>query len=192
MDDAAHATCSPRWPASTAPGSSRRAATFEFDYRPPHEVDAHAAAGRLDFCVACGRRRRSSCATPSCGCWAGIRRPTRRWRWRRSASCGGRGGWCRPTRCAPGWPRRRCRGGSRSIGRQPTVVLDVAHNVASVAALVESLHESFACERRTLVFAASRDKDVPGMLRVLVPHFRADRRDAVSGESAGRAAGADC
>jgi dihydrofolate synthase/folylpolyglutamate synthase len=58
------------------------------------------------------------------------------------------------------------------VRRHPTVVLDVAHNVASVAALVESLAESFACERRVLVFAASRDKDVPGMLRVLVPYFQ--------------------
>jgi dihydrofolate synthase/folylpolyglutamate synthase len=57
------------------------------------------------------------------------------------------------------------------ISRRPTVVLDVAHNVASVAALVESLQESFAASRRLLVFAASRDKDVPGMLRVLVPRF---------------------
>jgi dihydrofolate synthase/folylpolyglutamate synthase len=48
----------------------------------------------------------------------------------------------------------------------------VAHNVASVEALVASLAESFACERRVLLFAASRDKDVPGMLRVLLPYFQ--------------------
>jgi dihydrofolate synthase/folylpolyglutamate synthase len=57
------------------------------------------------------------------------------------------------------------------IRRHPTVVIDLAHNVASVAALAESLAESFGCRRRVLVFAASRDKDVPGMLHVLVPHF---------------------
>jgi dihydrofolate synthase / folylpolyglutamate synthase len=58
------------------------------------------------------------------------------------------------------------------VARRPTVVLDVAHNVASVEALVESLRESFAAKERVLVFAASRDKDVPGMLRVLLPHFQ--------------------
>jgi dihydrofolate synthase/folylpolyglutamate synthase len=58
------------------------------------------------------------------------------------------------------------------ISRRPTVVLDVAHNVASVEALVDCLEESFAAKSRTLVFAASRDKDVPGMLRVLLPHFQ--------------------
>jgi dihydrofolate synthase/folylpolyglutamate synthase len=58
------------------------------------------------------------------------------------------------------------------VARRPTIVLDVAHNVASVAALVESLRESFAAGERLLVFAASRDKDAQGMLSVLLPHFQ--------------------
>ncbi|MCH8839858.1 MAG: bifunctional folylpolyglutamate synthase/dihydrofolate synthase [Planctomycetes bacterium] len=57
------------------------------------------------------------------------------------------------------------------LGRQPTVVLDVAHNVASVRALVEVLLGSFACEQRTLLLAVTRDKDVVGIIRELAPHF---------------------
>lgn len=57
------------------------------------------------------------------------------------------------------------------VSRRPTVVLDVAHNVASAKALARSLRTSFDCPQRVLVFAASHDKDVRGMLRVLLPHF---------------------
>ena len=57
------------------------------------------------------------------------------------------------------------------VSRQPTVVLDTAHNVASVEALLAVLDESFAAQRRILVFAATRDKDVKGMLKRLLPRF---------------------
>ncbi len=57
------------------------------------------------------------------------------------------------------------------VGRRPTVVLDVAHNVASAQALVDVLTTSFATERRILILATSKDKDVPGIVRVLLPHF---------------------
>jgi dihydrofolate synthase/folylpolyglutamate synthase len=51
------------------------------------------------------------------------------------------------------------------------VVLDCAHNTASAEALVRTLRESFPPGRRVLVFAAAADKDVPGMLCILAPHF---------------------
>jgi dihydrofolate synthase / folylpolyglutamate synthase len=51
------------------------------------------------------------------------------------------------------------------------VVLDCAHNVASVQALVTTLHESFPPGRRLLVFACSRDYGVIGMIRALRGHF---------------------
>ena len=57
------------------------------------------------------------------------------------------------------------------LGRQPTVVLDVAHNVASAQALVDVLTTSFASKERILVLATSMDKDVAGIVRVLLPHF---------------------
>jgi dihydrofolate synthase/folylpolyglutamate synthase len=57
------------------------------------------------------------------------------------------------------------------IRRNPTVVIDTAHNAASIQALVRVLRESFPERRRTLILAASRDKDVDGMLHALVPEF---------------------
>jgi dihydrofolate synthase/folylpolyglutamate synthase len=66
------------------------------------------------------------------------------------------------------WPAR-----VEVIRRRPTVVLDAAHNVASVEALAQSLDESFTAARRLLVFATSRDKDARGMLRVLLGNFDA-------------------
>jgi dihydrofolate synthase/folylpolyglutamate synthase len=73
----------------------------------------------------------------------------------------------------------------------PLLVLDCAHNVASAVALVQTLHSSFpehfgspspahavrngtaarVADRRLLLFAASSDKDVPGILRELAPSF---------------------
>jgi dihydrofolate synthase/folylpolyglutamate synthase len=58
------------------------------------------------------------------------------------------------------------------IRRRPTVVLDVAHNVAAVEALVEVITTCFSCKSRTLVLAATKDKDVAGIVRFLVPHFQ--------------------
>ncbi len=57
------------------------------------------------------------------------------------------------------------------VCREPVIILDAAHNPASVAALVEALRENFPSGPRLLVFAASVDKDVPQMLRQLLPHF---------------------
>jgi len=64
------------------------------------------------------------------------------------------------------WPARL-----EVLGRQPLVVLDCAHNVASIEALVQALRVSFPPCRRLLILAVSNDKDVPGMVRVLAPHF---------------------
>jgi dihydrofolate synthase/folylpolyglutamate synthase len=52
----------------------------------------------------------------------------------------------------------------------PTVVVDTAHNVASIEALCRTLRGT-AERPRVLVFASSKDKDVPGMLRLLLPEF---------------------
>jgi dihydrofolate synthase/folylpolyglutamate synthase len=64
------------------------------------------------------------------------------------------------------WPARL-----EVVGRQPLVILDCAHNVASAVALVETLRTSFPPLRKWLVFAGSSDKDLAGMFRVLAPHF---------------------
>jgi dihydrofolate synthase/folylpolyglutamate synthase len=68
------------------------------------------------------------------------------------------------------WPARL-----EIMGRQPLVLLDCAHNVASAEALVQAIKSSLppreAGGRRTLIFAGSNDKDLAGMLRVLAPEF---------------------
>lgn len=65
------------------------------------------------------------------------------------------------------WPARL-----EVIQREPLILLDCAHNVASAQALVETLTQSFPVRgQRWLLLAISTDKDVPGMLEVLLPHF---------------------
>jgi dihydrofolate synthase/folylpolyglutamate synthase len=64
------------------------------------------------------------------------------------------------------WPARL-----EVIHRQPLVILDCAHNDASIQALLHTLHDSFPPMTRHLVFACSRDKDWQTMLALLAPHF---------------------
>jgi len=53
--------------------------------------------------------------------------------------------------------------------RSPTIIIDAAHNPAGMAATVAAIEESFSFARLTGVFAASGDKDVPGILAELEP-----------------------
>ncbi len=65
-------------------------------------------------------------------------------------------------------------GRTEIVGRGPTVIIDMAHNVASIMALVESLKQLPNWNgpgQKRLVVATSRDKDSRGMLRLLVRHF---------------------
>lgn len=55
------------------------------------------------------------------------------------------------------------------LQEHPTIVLDAAHNAASVTALVEAIENDFAPCRRTFVFASSKDKDYGAMLDILMP-----------------------
>jgi dihydrofolate synthase/folylpolyglutamate synthase len=66
------------------------------------------------------------------------------------------------------WPARM-----EILGREPLVILDCAHNVASAQAFVETLQTSFpmTVDKRMLIFAGSSDKDLAGMLKVLAPLF---------------------
>ena len=57
------------------------------------------------------------------------------------------------------------------LGRNPTVIVDAAHNGASAQALSDTLCEEFPAKRRILVFAVSRDKDVVEIARILYPVF---------------------
>src|SRR6202012_3676651 len=64
------------------------------------------------------------------------------------------------------WPAR-----VEIVRRRPTIVIDASHNLASVAALIETLDECFGPARRTLVFAGTKEKDTRGMLDLLLPRF---------------------
>ncbi|MCU1677031.1 MAG: FolC bifunctional protein [Frankiales bacterium] len=55
------------------------------------------------------------------------------------------------------------------VRRDPTVVLDAAHNPAGAQALAAAVAESFTFERLTGVFAVLADKDVRGVLAALEP-----------------------
>lgn len=61
------------------------------------------------------------------------------------------------------WPGR-----FEVISRSPGVVLDGAHNADSAQKLAAAVREYFAGRRVTLVFGASSDKDVAGMLAALL------------------------
>jgi dihydrofolate synthase/folylpolyglutamate synthase len=84
----------------------------------------------------------------------------------------GQQGWKMPTSAIPaGLAQLRWPGRIEILGRAPTVIVDAAHNWEAVAALVRTLAESFSSRRRVLIFAATKDKDVSGMLRQLLPRF---------------------
>jgi dihydrofolate synthase/folylpolyglutamate synthase len=60
------------------------------------------------------------------------------------------------------------------IAARPITLIDAAHNVASIEALLETLDETafLGCRgSRVLVFATSADKDASGMLQRLLPRF---------------------
>jgi dihydrofolate synthase/folylpolyglutamate synthase len=57
------------------------------------------------------------------------------------------------------------------LRRRPTVIVDAAHNPDSAGALTTTLDAHFRARRRILIFAATRDKDVAGLVRLLLPKF---------------------
>ncbi|QEH37784.1 Folylpolyglutamate synthase [Aquisphaera giovannonii] len=64
------------------------------------------------------------------------------------------------------WPAR-----VEVLGEAPWLVVDGAHNVASAEALARTLAENFPDVPRALVFGTTRDKDLRGQLRALLPLF---------------------
>ncbi|MCP4189324.1 MAG: bifunctional folylpolyglutamate synthase/dihydrofolate synthase [Planctomycetaceae bacterium] len=57
------------------------------------------------------------------------------------------------------------------VERYPTVILDTAHNVASMDALCDVLSESQSPQPAVLILASTRGKDIRGMLHGLVRTF---------------------
>lgn len=71
------------------------------------------------------------------------------------------------------WPMR-----IEVVARRPTVIIDAGHNWESISALGRTLDEEFQTttatfrpSRRVLIFAATKDKDVAGLARLLLPRF---------------------
>jgi dihydrofolate synthase / folylpolyglutamate synthase len=62
------------------------------------------------------------------------------------------------------WPGR-----FQILQQHPTVVVDGAHNVASMKRLVNNIKAYFPQKRIFLVFGTSCDKDIPGIINELVP-----------------------
>jgi dihydrofolate synthase/folylpolyglutamate synthase len=62
------------------------------------------------------------------------------------------------------WPGRL-----EILGRRPCVVVDCAHNADSAGKLKAALEELFTYRRLILIFGASSDKDIEGMMRELFP-----------------------
>jgi dihydrofolate synthase/folylpolyglutamate synthase len=65
------------------------------------------------------------------------------------------------------WPGRL-----EILSRDPLIVVDCAHNPYSAEVLHKALEEWFPGRRWVLVYGASADKDVPGMLNALLPLAR--------------------
>ena len=66
-------------------------------------------------------------------------------------------------------------GRTELVSTNPTVIIDMAHNVASIEALVATLTDDLpqwkTSSKRILVLAISRDKDIPAILRPLIANF---------------------
>ncbi|HEX5442692.1 MAG TPA: folylpolyglutamate synthase/dihydrofolate synthase family protein [Pirellulales bacterium] len=141
---------------------------FDFVYRPP-TANAECLGGSIDYFCRVGRARERR------GVELGL---LGRHQGANAAVCLAvldelrRQGWSLPDAAVRRalaevrWPAR-----VEVVDRRPTVVLDAAHNVASVAALAETLRENFTARRRILVFATTQDKDAAGMLRLLLTDF---------------------
>lgn len=147
---------------------------FAFDYRPPLNLQQSDSPGLLDFrwlhplpgehspsrltdmALNLPGRHQAANAAVALATLAMLRQAG--WQIDESAARRGLAEFC--------WPGR-----AEVVQRQPAVVLDVAHNRASIDALLETLEESFRSRRRHLIFAASKGKDLAGMLKPLLARF---------------------
>ncbi len=57
------------------------------------------------------------------------------------------------------------------VGGRPRVILDAAHNWASISALADTVCSDRNVRKRVLIYASAKDKDVAGHLRLLLPAF---------------------
>jgi dihydrofolate synthase/folylpolyglutamate synthase len=55
------------------------------------------------------------------------------------------------------------------VNRDPLIVLDGAHNVDSISRLIETINKYISGRKVILIFGVSVDKDVSGILELLLP-----------------------
>jgi dihydrofolate synthase / folylpolyglutamate synthase len=144
---------------------------FQFDYRPPQHLEQETSPAHLDFrClnpaaepqklddIAIGLLGRHQAANAALVLATVEQLRSKGWAIPETA--------IRRGLADVVWPAR-----VEVVARHPTVVLDAAHNAASIEALVEVLDESFSAGRRWLVFATTQEKDLRGMLARLLGRF---------------------
>jgi dihydrofolate synthase/folylpolyglutamate synthase len=152
---------------------------FRFDYHPPRHLERAASPARFDFQYG---KPRPSVAEPTATTGRGFTAIELSLVGRHQAANAAvalaaleelrQSGWRIPEAAIRrglaevAWPAR-----VEVVARRPTIVLDAAHNVASIAALVEVLGESFSAARRLLIFATTQEKEHRGMLQQLLGRF---------------------
>lgn len=143
---------------------------FDYSYCPPRALETAASPGRIDFrypafgepfdlreiSLALAGRHQAANAAVAIAALAEL----------------SRAGWDIPERAIREgladvvWPAR-----AEVLSRRPVIIVDAAHNLASVDALVRLIEESFSVRRRLLIFATTQDKDLRGMLDCLLGRF---------------------
>ena len=68
-----------------------------------------------------------------------------------------------------GFPATKWPGRFEILSREPALVIDSAHNRDSSAKLAQTVRQYFPSRRVLLIFGASEDKDIAGMLAELLP-----------------------
>lgn len=142
---------------------------IDFEYRPPHHLERAASPGHFDF-------RRLAPQDAIC------RDVALRLLGRHQAANAAivlaaveelrRLGWAIPeVAVRRGLADVVCPARVEVVARRPAVVIDAAHNSASIEALVRVLEESFSAPRRLLVFGTTLEKDLRGMLGQLLGRF---------------------
>jgi dihydrofolate synthase/folylpolyglutamate synthase len=144
---------------------------FHYTYHPPKDYEKHDRLGRLDFSGDLGSEDAELTGIPlrmlgehqaeNAALAIAITARLRKQGWSISSNA------IRAT-----FSKLILPGRIELVRRHPAVVLDVAHNVAAVEALVDVITTSFSCEQRILILAATKDKDVRGIVRTLVPYFQ--------------------
>ncbi len=143
---------------------------FRYAYRAPRSLDQTALRGELDFHIRMSNLERH---------WANFELSLLGRHQAANAAVGlatvaelQRQGWrISEAEIRRGLINVRCAARVEVISRRPTVIIDTAHNEASVLSLLKTLEESFSPGPRLLLFATTQDKQVREMLEQLLPRF---------------------